>query len=249
MSETTGSTGAWHPDPLGRYAQRWWDGQAWTDQVIDAGGVTSTDPLGIAESPDETVVASGGTGFESPGGGAVPPPPAGFPAPTGFPASTGFPAASAPMPGATPVAPASSSTSNAVAIIAVVLGAGSLLVSLIPFFGWFALPFALGAIGCGIAGLSKAKTTGGGKGLSMAGLATGALSIFVMIVMTIVFVVWVGDSVDDLDVNSDPADGVCDADRWLQDPDCGSNNSDDDVNSDPVDGVCNEDRWLQDPDC
>jgi len=34
----------WHPDPVGRHEQRYWDGAAWTDQVSDAGDVT-TDPL------------------------------------------------------------------------------------------------------------------------------------------------------------------------------------------------------------
>lgn len=35
---------AWHPDPSGRHEHRYWDGQTWTDQVSDAGEVT-TDPL------------------------------------------------------------------------------------------------------------------------------------------------------------------------------------------------------------
>ena len=34
----------WHPDPAGRHEYRYWDGQTWTDQVSDAGLVT-TDPL------------------------------------------------------------------------------------------------------------------------------------------------------------------------------------------------------------
>ncbi len=32
----------WHPDPTGRHATRYWDGQRWTDRVSD---VTS-DPVG-----------------------------------------------------------------------------------------------------------------------------------------------------------------------------------------------------------
>ena len=32
----------WWPDPTGRAAQRYWDGRAWTDQVVDVG----VDPLG-----------------------------------------------------------------------------------------------------------------------------------------------------------------------------------------------------------
>jgi hypothetical protein len=36
--------GAWHPDPTGRFAHRWWDGVRWTDAVSD-GATTSSDPL------------------------------------------------------------------------------------------------------------------------------------------------------------------------------------------------------------
>jgi hypothetical protein len=36
----------WAPDPMGRYAQRFWDGTAWTDFVATAdGGEPTTDPL------------------------------------------------------------------------------------------------------------------------------------------------------------------------------------------------------------
>lgn len=36
---------AWHADPSGRHEQRYHDGSAWTDHVVD-GGVQSTDPVG-----------------------------------------------------------------------------------------------------------------------------------------------------------------------------------------------------------
>ncbi|MBY5160894.1 DUF2510 domain-containing protein [Salsipaludibacter albus] len=35
----------WHPDPLSRHAQRYWDGQQWTEHVADQSGNMSTDPL------------------------------------------------------------------------------------------------------------------------------------------------------------------------------------------------------------
>ena len=47
-------------------------------------------------------------------------------------------------------------------------------------------------------------------------------------------------------VNTDPSDGVCDQNRWLQDPDCGD---DETINSDLADGVCDESRFYTDPDC
>jgi hypothetical protein len=31
------SPAAWHPDPSGRHEQRYWDGAAWTDHVMDKG--------------------------------------------------------------------------------------------------------------------------------------------------------------------------------------------------------------------
>lgn len=47
-------------------------------------------------------------------------------------------------------------------------------------------------------------------------------------------------------VNTDPSDGSCDQDRWLQDPDCGD---EDVINSDRADGVCDDTRFFTDPDC
>jgi drug/metabolite transporter (DMT)-like permease len=36
--------GAWHADPTGRFASRFWDGTSWTEHVSD-GTTTTTDPL------------------------------------------------------------------------------------------------------------------------------------------------------------------------------------------------------------
>ena len=38
------ASGGWHVDPAGRHEQRYFDGAAWTDHVVDA-GVQSSDPL------------------------------------------------------------------------------------------------------------------------------------------------------------------------------------------------------------
>lgn len=43
---------AWHPDPLGRFDHRWWDGTKWTDQV-SRGGQQQVDPLGTAPGPGD----------------------------------------------------------------------------------------------------------------------------------------------------------------------------------------------------
>jgi hypothetical protein len=42
MPETT--PGSWQPDPFGRFAQRYWDGASWTENVTDASGAQTTDP-------------------------------------------------------------------------------------------------------------------------------------------------------------------------------------------------------------
>ncbi len=39
----------WHPDPLGRFDHRWWDGEKWTDQVSRDGQAT-IDPQGVEPS-------------------------------------------------------------------------------------------------------------------------------------------------------------------------------------------------------
>ena len=67
-------------------------------------------------------------------------------------------------------------------------------------------------------GLSKAKETPGEPlaGRARAGLITGIIGAVAGVVLTIVIfaaVPW-----DEID--SDPPDGVCDEDRFLQDPDC-----------------------------
>jgi hypothetical protein len=41
---TTTTSAGWHPDPMGRFAYRWWDGVRWTDQVVDHAGRQVTDP-------------------------------------------------------------------------------------------------------------------------------------------------------------------------------------------------------------
>jgi hypothetical protein len=52
---------SWHPDPYGRYEQRYWDGSRWTDQVT-TDGRQSVDPLGATTSvPFSTPASAWGT--------------------------------------------------------------------------------------------------------------------------------------------------------------------------------------------
>ncbi|MGH9187325.1 MAG: DUF2510 domain-containing protein, partial [Acidimicrobiales bacterium] len=42
----------WYPDPTGRNAQRYFDGNNWTDQVVTPSGGQTTDPVsGPASAP------------------------------------------------------------------------------------------------------------------------------------------------------------------------------------------------------
>lgn len=41
--------GRWYADPTGRFAQRWWTGSAWTNEVVLSSGQQTTDP---ADLPD-----------------------------------------------------------------------------------------------------------------------------------------------------------------------------------------------------
>ena len=86
---------------------------------------------------------------------------------------------------------------NGLAIAAIVLGIISLLGSLIPIAGWFLWPFALAAIGFGIAGLSRARSISTGRGMAMAGLITGVLALVATVVWTVVLVA-VADDVGDI---------------------------------------------------
>ncbi|MEO0494960.1 MAG: DUF2510 domain-containing protein [Actinomycetota bacterium] len=40
----------WYEDPGGEYDRRWWNGHAWTDQVLDA-GITRTRPIPTVDPP------------------------------------------------------------------------------------------------------------------------------------------------------------------------------------------------------
>jgi hypothetical protein len=57
----------------------------------------------------------------------------------------------------------------------------------------------------------------GGRGLAIAGIVLGWIGVGVAALL-IVLVVAFADDLDD--INSDPSDGFCNEDRFLEDPDC-----------------------------
>jgi uncharacterized protein YxjI len=51
MTETTGHTPNWYPDPWGRHEHRYFDGKDWTDQVASHGRQSIDPPGGVANTP------------------------------------------------------------------------------------------------------------------------------------------------------------------------------------------------------
>lgn len=86
--------GGWHPDPTGRFGQRWYDGSTWTDHVVSARGEVVTDAVPDTEHPlppprPAAVSTPPSPPPPPPATGGPPPPawiPAGAPAPSGPPA-------------------------------------------------------------------------------------------------------------------------------------------------------------------
>lgn len=75
------------------------------------------------------------------------------------------------------------------------------------------LAIIFGAIGMRKAGQLPGRLH---RGRGLAGIITGAAGIL----LGIVFIVFVVAATDDVEINSDPVDGFCNQDRFLQDPDC-----------------------------
>jgi hypothetical protein len=108
------------------------------------------------------------------------------------------------------------------ALGALICGILGLLIAFIPFLGYGGSLLGLAGIVLGFLGLGAAKRqAGAGKGMAIGGIVTGVLSILISVAWTFLFVLAADDVENDLDrINSDPVDGVCNEDRFLEDPDC-----------------------------
>jgi hypothetical protein len=85
-----------------------------------------------------------------------------------------------------PAPPPTTSASNTLAIIALVLGGIAILTAFIPFIGAaIALPAGLAAIVLGLVARTKAESLGGG-GLALAGVITGALGVVITLLWFVV---------------------------------------------------------------
>lgn len=106
-------------------------------------------------------------------------------------------------------------TSNGYATAAMVLGILSLLL-----FWTFGVGIVLGilAIVFGILGRNRAAemSVNGMAGRATAGVVTGVLGT----IGGVLFIVLIVAVIDDIEFDTDPADGFCDTDRLFQDPDC-----------------------------
>lgn len=220
------------------HAPGWWqasDGRWYPPELHpDATTVAPAPSLGAPPSLDKP----SSSGFVAPGVGDPPSgppplsayaPPAGSPAYGGPPPYAGAAPYGAPAPYGgyyAPPGPVGPRTSG-LAVAAMVLGGGSLLVSLVPFLGWFSVPFALAGIGIGIAAIVQTgKGVVKGKGLGIGGVVTSILALLVSVLWIFVWNA-ASDEIQNYDydqidggINSDPSDGYCDIDRYLQDPDC-----------------------------
>lgn len=158
----------------------------------------------------------GPPGAPTPYGAPQYPPPAGGVPPGQYQPGAYPPGQSFPPPGM----PASGQPNKNLAIASLVIGIVSL--PLIFACGLGALT-GIGAVVLGIIALSAARKQPGadtGRGLAIGGIVTGALAL-VLVVVAFTIGLLIDDSTSDFDgFNTDTPDGVCDPDRFMQDPDC-----------------------------
>jgi hypothetical protein len=97
------------------------------------------------------------------------------------------------------------------------LAIASLVLGILWFCGVGAiLALVFGYIAKGQIDRSEGRQSG--RGMAIAGIVLGWIGI-AGLVLWIVFIVAVGEEVDN-GINSDPSDGFCNEERFLQDPDC-----------------------------
>lgn len=213
MSGEAGGPGGWHADPYSRFAQRWWTGAEWADQVADAGGTVRTDPIGnvasdiTAPQPVPTVAPE-----------VLPPPP---PPVAAYPPMMQTPNMNLPGGGAwaqpQQIVVSNASKSPGMAIASLILGVGAFFFSLIPIFGLTSIPFAIVGLALGISGWVRASKGFEGKGLAVAGVAACTAALLV----STIYIFAIGSAANDSPtINSDPSDGICNPNRFVQDPDC-----------------------------
>lgn len=88
--------------------------------------------------------------------------------------------------------------SNGIAVAAGIVGIISLVISLIPFFGFVAIPGGIVALVLGIIGRQRANSMGGlSKGMAITGIVTGSIAIVLPIVFGVVLFSYYANHVND----------------------------------------------------
>jgi hypothetical protein len=156
-----------------------------------------------------------------PGAMGTPPPPAGM-GTVGTPPPPGMgsppPMGAAPMGGGIPQYGQPAQT-NSSATISIILGVVSIFLC-----GLFT---GIPAIILGLKARKEIAASDGrqsGDGVALGGVITGAIGTVLstgLFILIVAVGIWADDTVDDFDgINTDPSNGVCNEDRFLQDPDC-----------------------------
>ena len=113
-------------------------------------------------------------------------------------------------------------STNGMAIASLVCG----ILGLVLFWACFVgVVISIVAVVLGFLGRNKAKQLPGesGSGVALAGIITGGIGVLAGIAMLVLFFVGSSSTTDigDMgDFNSDPSDGICNEDRFWEDPDC-----------------------------
>ncbi|MFV0316469.1 MAG: DUF4190 domain-containing protein [Microthrixaceae bacterium] len=101
------------------------------------------------------------------------------------------------------------------------LAVASLVLGILSFFcvGLITGPIA---VILGFVGRNKAnkELNGNGAGMALAGIITGGIAFILSLVFLFVVVLGSNEVINDLEIDTDPSNGVCDPNRFLQDPDC-----------------------------
>lgn len=166
---TTALPAGWYPDQLAAGYYRWWDGQTWTEhrQRVQFDPPT-THPVAPAPSPVARTTPPAPSAMIPP-----PPPPAEWRGPT-------------------PTGPLRQQQhGNALAVWSLALGILGILCLLIPYAG---LAVGIVALVLGIVGHRAARTRQRGRGVAIAGIATGGVATLVGALLAVTFTMYLASS-------------------------------------------------------
>jgi hypothetical protein len=194
----------WYPDPFGRFDDRYSDGFQWTAR-IRMGHSEGTDPLGVEHEPP----AEHGPQLGEPD----------------LPASSELPAPWIPAPSYPPPPPVAPRAPAPYAAPQLPTVSGFAIASLVLGILWLYWVGTVLALVFGYIALSQIKRSNGwktGRGMAIAGVVLGYVGVAMFALVVILVAANSGNgSRTHFDVDTDPANGICNESRYMQDPDCG----------------------------